>query len=51
MYFDGCYFDPAYFAAAPCPTSGGGRRYRPWWDIPIIEEEPDDEALIIALTL
>ena len=23
MYFDGCYFDPTYFDAAPCAVAGG----------------------------
>jgi hypothetical protein len=42
-YFDGCYFDPTYFDAAPCSTGGrpakGIRRLvrRP-------EPEPLDEA-------
>lgn len=47
MYFDGCYFDPTYFTAAPCVTNVGHFRY-----FPEEPEEPElDDALIIALTL
>lgn len=53
-YFDGCYFDIAYFDASPCvppPVATLGRHVR--GRHPIIETplEPEDDMALIVLLL
>jgi hypothetical protein len=48
-YFDGCYFDPTYFDAAPCAVaaaSGGHGRRKP---VAVLADLEADEAWLLEL--
>lgn len=52
-YFDGCYFDPTYFDAAPCSTGGSRRGNSPEtrarMRVAIFAAQDADEAWLLEL--